>query len=108
MVEACERGAHPFTGRCAPLADLADAIKSISSTSTDTVSASMVWIQPRLTSTSAAPSSSGHQIFKSQIFKSIPIQLEKLTGTASWSRGSSNASDCSDFKSLQYRGRTPW
>ena len=69
MIEACERGAYPFADRCAPFANLPDAIKSISSTSTDSLSASMIASQPRLTFTAAAPNSSGLVSFESLIFK---------------------------------------
>ena len=62
FAEACERGAYPFTDRCAPLADLPEVIKLISSTSTDSLSASMIASQPRLTFTTSAPNSSDHLI----------------------------------------------
>lgn len=74
MAEACERGAYPITDRCAPLVDLPDAIKSITSTSTDSASASMVVSQPRLAYHSTAPNSSGHLILESRIFEPIPLQ----------------------------------
>lgn len=79
MVEACERGAYPFTDRWAPLADLPEAIKSISSTSTGSLSASMIASQPRLTFTATDPSSSDLLNFESHIFKSIPLQPKRLS-----------------------------
>ncbi len=79
MVGACERDVYPFTDRYAPLAELPDAMKSISSTSTGSVSASMVGNQPPSAYHSAAPSSSGRLIFESQIFELIPAQPEGLS-----------------------------